>query len=577
MTTGDRQRSTRWWSAPARTAWSPPTCSPTPAGAWWSWRRAEHAGGAVRSAPDHPAPGYTADLFSAFYPLAAASPVLGGMRLEEHGLRWAHAPAVLAHAPRRRPGGAALPRPGRDRGQRRRVRRRRRRRLAAAGSGGGARSNGRCSTRLLHPFPPVAPGAVDGPPARAGPARSGWPATACCRPAGSSARSSAARAPRCWSPATRCTPTCRRSAAGSALYGLLLAMLGQDHGFPVPEGGSGRLTDALVARLRGPGGELRCAAPVTSVVLGDTAVEGVGARLRRADPRPGVACSPTYPPRTCTATLVGDRPPVRPAARATWTASSGTTPPSRSTGRRPSPIPWRSPERPAPARCTSAAASTSLTRCGADLATGTVPDRPFVLLGQMTTTDPTRSPAGTESAWAYAHLPRGVGDPPRSSPTSSAGSRTRSSGTPPASATSSSARSVQSPADLEAADPALDGGALNGGTAAAAPAAGLPAHSRPRPGRHPVPRAVPRRLLGAPRRRRARRLRRQRRARRAAAQPGRCPGLRRLGRRRPAVPGLTDGPQGDPHEGAGPRGGLRWAGARDPARRTGSAGTPTSC
>jgi hypothetical protein len=57
----------------------------------------EDPGGAVRSAADHPAPGYIADLFSAFYPLAAASPVLQGMRLEEHRLRWVHAPAVLAH------------------------------------------------------------------------------------------------------------------------------------------------------------------------------------------------------------------------------------------------------------------------------------------------------------------------------------------------------------------------------------------------------------------------------------------------------------------------------------------------
>ena len=55
-------------------------------------------GGAVRSAVDHPAPGYTADLFSAFYPLAAASPVVAAMRLDEHGLAWEHAPLVLGHA-----------------------------------------------------------------------------------------------------------------------------------------------------------------------------------------------------------------------------------------------------------------------------------------------------------------------------------------------------------------------------------------------------------------------------------------------------------------------------------------------
>jgi phytoene dehydrogenase-like protein len=49
-----------------------------------------------------------------------------------------------------------------------------------------------------------------------------------------------------------------------------------------------------------------------------------------------------------------------------------------------------------------------LTRYTADLATGTVPENPFILLGQMTTSDATRSPAGTESAWAYTHLPKGI-------------------------------------------------------------------------------------------------------------------------------------------------------------------------
>ena len=39
-----------------------------------------------------------------------------------------------------------------------------------------------------------------------------------------------------------------------------------------------------------------------------------------------------------------------------------------------------------------------------------IPDDPFVVLGQMTTADPTRSPAGTESAWAYTHVPFHVRD-----------------------------------------------------------------------------------------------------------------------------------------------------------------------
>jgi phytoene dehydrogenase-like protein len=69
-------------------------------------------GGAVRSTEWHP--GFVADRFSAFYPLAAASPVLRALDLERHGLSWAHAPAVLAH-PLRPDGTAAAdaaPRPG---------------------------------------------------------------------------------------------------------------------------------------------------------------------------------------------------------------------------------------------------------------------------------------------------------------------------------------------------------------------------------------------------------------------------------------------------------------------------------
>src|SRR5436305_13181682 len=53
-------------------------------------------GGAVRSA-ELIEPGFVNDVFSAFYPLAAASPVMARLRLEEHGLRWCRAPRVLAH------------------------------------------------------------------------------------------------------------------------------------------------------------------------------------------------------------------------------------------------------------------------------------------------------------------------------------------------------------------------------------------------------------------------------------------------------------------------------------------------
>src|SRR4051812_27207391 len=54
------------------------------------------AGGAVRSA-QIAAPGYESDVCSSFHPLGYASRVLSALALDEHGLRWTHAPRVLAH------------------------------------------------------------------------------------------------------------------------------------------------------------------------------------------------------------------------------------------------------------------------------------------------------------------------------------------------------------------------------------------------------------------------------------------------------------------------------------------------
>src|SRR3954465_86112 len=56
---------------------------------------ADEVGGAVKS--ERRVPGYVPDMYSSFYPLAAASPVLANLDLQQHGLNWRHAPAVVAH------------------------------------------------------------------------------------------------------------------------------------------------------------------------------------------------------------------------------------------------------------------------------------------------------------------------------------------------------------------------------------------------------------------------------------------------------------------------------------------------
>src|SRR5207302_3184686 len=57
---------------------------------------ADAPGGAVKSA-EVTAPGFVNDLFSAFYPLAVASPVINELDLARWGLQWVQAPVVVAH------------------------------------------------------------------------------------------------------------------------------------------------------------------------------------------------------------------------------------------------------------------------------------------------------------------------------------------------------------------------------------------------------------------------------------------------------------------------------------------------
>ena len=109
------------------------------------------------------------------------------------------------------------------------------------------------------------------------------------------------------------------------------------------------------------------------------------------------------------------------------------------------------------------------------VARGLVPEHPFLLAGQMTTADPGRSPAGTESLWAYTHVPhRVVGD---AGPDGLTGRwddaelerigdriQARVEDHAPGFSSRVLARRVLGPAQLQARNRSLVGGAVNGGT-----------------------------------------------------------------------------------------------------------------
>ena len=421
----------------------------------------EVPGGAVRSATDYPASGFTGDLFSAFYPLAAASPILQQLGLAEHGLRWVHAPAVLAHV--FDDGRAAVL--SRDEAATATS-------VDAFAAGDGAAWSLWAQRwreieepllgALFRPFPPVRDGLAIA--KRLGANRTLRFARLATMPVRRFVEEEFSGRGAAMLVAGNAAHTdLPPETAGSALFGLLLAMLGQEHGFPVPEGGAGRLTDALVSRLRARGGELRCSAEVDTVVLGERGAEGV--RLTTGEEvRAARAVLADVPAPLLYERLVGTER-LSPRLRRDLERFQWDTATVKVDWALSAPIPWRAPGASEAGTVHLGGELDDLTRFGADLATRTVPRRPFVLLGQMTTTDATRSPAGTESAWAYAHLPRGSYRPAAVADFA-AGIEAEVERQAPGFRDTILARRVQGPTDLEDANPSLVGGAVNGGTAA---------------------------------------------------------------------------------------------------------------
>ena len=192
---------------------------------------------------------------------------------------------------------------------------------------------------------------------------------------------------------------------GSGLFGLVLAGLGQQVGYPVPRGGAQGITDALVARLRARGGNVECDAHVDRVVVRDGRAVGVEVGTQPVEATRAVLADTDVvalyrqlvgaahlPARVLDRISRFERGPA--TVKIDWALSA--------------PIPWRDPAVRGAGTVHLADSTAELTFTMANLAAGFVPDRPFVLLGQMTTSDPSRSPAGTESAWAYSHVPQDV-------------------------------------------------------------------------------------------------------------------------------------------------------------------------
>jgi phytoene dehydrogenase-like protein len=171
-------------------------------------------------------------------------------------------------------------------------------------------------------------------------------------------------------------------------YGLLLAALAHQVGWPVVRGGSARLAATLVDRFVSLGGVAETGQQVKDLsdlpqarvvlldltpaqllaVAGDRLPGGYARQLRRYKYGPGVF-------------------------KLDWALSG--------------PVPWKDP---AVARAATVHLGGTLAEIAAgeaEVAAGRHPERPYVLTVQPCAADPSRAPAGRHVLWAYCHVPNG--------------------------------------------------------------------------------------------------------------------------------------------------------------------------
>ena len=358
-------------------------------------------GGAVRSG-ELTVPGYEHDLFSAFYPFAVASPVMASLELERWGVRWCRAPLAVAHPSSEGPA-AVLSMDIEE---------------TAASLDAFAPGDGDQWKRLMRmwstiegpfmdafttPFPPLrsaarllarigVPGAMEFlriglTPLRRFSAETFRGPGAALLLGGNALHADL----------TPETP-------GSALFGLILCGIGQRHGFPVPEGGSGRLTDALVQRLRAGGGQLRCSSRVEAILLqggraaGVRLADGTTLSARRA------VIADVGAPQLYRELLPAEAVPARvhrqlarfqydnSTIKLDWALSA--------------PVPWTEAAARRAGTVHVAESLDFLSEVTGTLERQGIPPRPFLIFGQYDQADPTRSPPGSATAWAYTHVPQ---------------------------------------------------------------------------------------------------------------------------------------------------------------------------
>jgi phytoene dehydrogenase-like protein len=332
----------------------------------------ETPGGGARSA-ELTLPGYVHDVCSAVHPLAVVSPFLRTLPLHRHGLEWIHPPAAFTHPFDDRPA-AVMER-------------------SVAETAAAFGKDAAAYHALMNPFvkrwrafyrDALGPLHIPRRPllyARFG-ALGLMPTTWLTRALFRTPR------PRALFGGIAAHATLPLDQPPSAAIGLVLGVAGHAAGWPIPRGGSGTITRALVSYLRSLGGELITNRRVVSLD------ELPPARLVFLDVTPRQVLR-----------LAGDRlPPLYRAQLRRFRYGLGTF---KMDWLLDGPIPWRD----------EACRRSATVHLGGELEeiagshiqawAGTAPNPPFVILAQPTLFDRYRLPEGDRRhiVWAYAHPP----------------------------------------------------------------------------------------------------------------------------------------------------------------------------
>jgi phytoene dehydrogenase-like protein len=251
--------------------------------------------------------------------------------------------------------------------------------------------------------------------------------------------------------------------AGGGL-GLVLALLAAGGGFPVPAGGAGAITRALLRRLEEAGGTVRLATHVDGIVVrGRRAVAVRTGGGEEIPVRRAVLADVGAP--ALFLNLLPDRavPSWLRAAMRRFRYGWGTFKMDWALS---GPVPWQSEEARAAAVVHAGDSVQDLVDFTRQVRAGELPGNPYLVIGQQSLLDPSRAPPGGQTLWAYSHVPsRLEGGWGRHREGFADRVESRIEGLAPGFRGLIRARAISSPEDLEAMDENLVGGDLGGGSA----------------------------------------------------------------------------------------------------------------